>query len=90
MTRQIELTPTAEEDLRRLGSVAARRVIAKLQSLEENADTLRHRALTGTWKGVFKLRVGDYRVLYTREAPKRRIVVHFVRHRREIYKMGGP
>ena len=30
---------------------------------------------------------GDYRVLYTRDAAVQRIVVHFVRHRREIYRM---
>ena len=87
MTCQVELTPTAEDDLRRLDSAVARLMIAKLQWLAENVDTIRHETLTGTWKGVFKIRVGDYRVLYTREAPKRRIVVHFVRHRREVYKM---
>jgi mRNA interferase RelE/StbE len=88
VTGQVELTPTAEDDLRRLDSAVARRMIAKLQWLAENVDTIRHETLTGTWKGVFKLRVGDYRVLYTREATKRRIVVHFVRHRREVYNMG--
>ena len=88
MTGQVELTPTAEDDLRRLDSAVARRMIAKLQWLAENVDTIRHETLTGTWKGVFKLRVGDYRVLYTREATKRRIVVQFVRHRREVYNMG--
>ena len=83
------MTPTAEDDLRRLDSGVARRMIAKLQWLAENVDTIRHETLTGPWKGVCKLRVGDYRVLYTREALKRRMVVHFVRHRREVYKMRG-
>ncbi|MDE0218432.1 MAG: type II toxin-antitoxin system RelE/ParE family toxin [Spirochaetaceae bacterium] len=89
MTCRVELTPTAEEDLRRLDSAVARRVIAKLQWLAENVDTIRHETLAGPWKGVLKLRMGDYRMLYTREAPKGRIVVHFIRHRREIYKARG-
>ena len=89
MTCQVELTPTAEDDLRRLDSVVARRIIAKLLWLAENVETVRHQALSGAWKGVFKLRVGDYRALYTREAPNGRIIVHFVRHRRETYKIRG-
>jgi mRNA-degrading endonuclease RelE of RelBE toxin-antitoxin system len=32
------------------------------------------------------LRVGDYRILYTFNRKKQQIIVHFVRHRREIYK----
>ena len=35
----------------------------------------------------FKLRVGDYRILYTYDREKPEIVVHFVRHRREVYKV---
>ena len=43
--------------------VIARRVISKLQWLAENTETAKHEALAAAWQGVFKLRVGDYRVL---------------------------
>ena len=89
MTCRVELTPTAESDLRRLDSVVARRIVAKMKWLAENVDTTRLETLTGNWRDVFKLRVGDYRVLYTRKAAEHRLVVHFVRHRREVYKMSG-
>jgi mRNA interferase RelE/StbE len=42
--------------------------------------------LTGEWQGVLKLRVGDYRVLYTFDKAEPKIIVHFVKHRREVYK----
>ena len=42
--------------------------------------------LKGQWRGMFKLRIGDYRVFYTRTDSKRQILVHIVRHRREVYK----
>ncbi len=79
MTYEVALTPTAEADLRRLNSAVARRVIDKVQWLADNLETIRLEPLTGSWRGVFKLRVGDYRVgdyrvLYTREAGERRIV----------------
>lgn len=84
---QVALTPTATADLHRLDPAVARRVVTKLHRLAENIETVRLETLAGPWQGVFKLRVGDYRVLYTREKTKRRVVVHFIRHRREVYKM---
>ncbi|MCY4601091.1 MAG: type II toxin-antitoxin system RelE/ParE family toxin [Acidobacteria bacterium] len=86
MTCDVELTPTAEDDLDGLDAAVADRVIEKLRWLAENADTVRIEALSGRWRGVCKLRVGDYRVIYTRDLAARRIVVHFVRHRSGVYK----
>ena len=80
-------TPNAEADLGRLGTKDAERVLKKLRWLAENFDAISPEALTGRWQGVFKLRVGDYRVLYTYDRAKPEIVVHFVRHRREVYKV---
>jgi len=53
----------------------------------EKFESARPEALTGQWQGVFKLRVGDYRVLYACKRAKQKIVVHFIRHRREVYKI---
>ena len=86
MTGDVELTPTAEDDLNRLDTTVADRVIAKLRWLAENVDTVRVETLSGQWRGACKLRVGDYRVIYTRDLAARRIVVHFVRHRSDVYK----
>ncbi len=60
MTYDVALTPTAEADLHRLDSAVAHRVIDKVQWLADNIETSRLEALTGSWPGVFKLRVGDY------------------------------
>ena len=88
MTFSVALTAAAEEDLRRLDPPVADRVIEKLRWLAENADTVRVEKLSGRWRGVCKLRVGDYRVIYTRDSATQRIVVHFIRHRSAVYKTG--
>ncbi|MBM4081682.1 MAG: type II toxin-antitoxin system mRNA interferase toxin, RelE/StbE family, partial [Planctomycetes bacterium] len=41
--------------------------------------------LTGPWKGKYKLRVGDWRAVYTADKSERLISVHRVGHRSEIY-----
>ena len=43
-----------------------------------------HQRLQG--RSEFKLRVGDYRVLYEFDAQAGRIYLHYVGHRRDIYK----
>lgn len=43
-----------------------------------------HHRLTG--RPECRLRVGDYRVLYEYSAAEGRLYLHFVGHRREIYK----
>jgi mRNA interferase RelE/StbE len=83
----VDFTPDGEADLARLDTAIAQRVLKKLRWLAENLDAVRPEALTGEWQGVFKLRVGNYRVLYTQDKMKQRIIVHFVRNRREVYRI---
>ncbi len=78
---QVEFTEAAQNDLARLD-----KPIKKLRWLAENFEVVTPEALTGQWQGVFKLRVGDYRVLYTSDLEKQKVIVRFVRHRREVYK----
>lgn len=83
----VDFTPDAEGDLARLDTPAAERVLKKLRWLAENLDAVKPEALRGEWQGVCELRVGDYRVLYTLDKTKQKIIVHFVRHRRDVYRI---
>jgi mRNA interferase RelE/StbE len=84
---QVEFTEGAAADLARLDKPIAQRVLRRLRWLAENFEAITPEVLTGQWQGVFKLRVGDYRVLYTCDRTQQKIIVHFVRHRREVYKL---
>jgi mRNA interferase RelE/StbE len=83
---QVTFTPDGEADLARLGKPLSQRVLEKLRWLAEHFEVLTPEPLTGRWQGVFKLRVGDYRVLYTFDKAETKIVVHFVKHRRDVYR----
>lgn len=84
---EVNFTPEAEDDLVRLSKPIAQQVIKKVRWLAENFELVTPEALTGQWQGFFKLRVGDYRVLYTSNQSEQSIIVHLVKHRREVYKM---
>ena len=83
---QIEFTETAETDIRRLDKAVAQRVLKRLRWLAENFDFITPEVLRGPWEGVWKFRLGDYRILYTCDKTERKLIVHFVRHRREVYQ----
>ena len=82
----LELMPEARDDLAGLNEPVARRILSKLRWLAENLNVVTPEPLTGQWKGVFKLRIGDYRALYTVDRTGQRITVHLIKHRREVYK----
>ena len=82
----VELSDEANDDMARLDSTAAQLVINRLTWLAENAELVNHRALTGRWDGFYRLRAGDYRALYTIDRENRRVVVHLVAHRSEVYR----
>ncbi len=86
MTFQIEFLPEALEDLKRLDRPMARRIFKKICWLSENFESLQPEGLSGPLAGLFKLRVGDYRVLYEVHHEAKLLTIHLVGHRREVYK----
>ena len=82
---EVAFTPQAEEDLGRLDKPIAQRVLGRIRRLAENFEALTHQPLTGRWRGVYKLRIGDYRALYTHGEGQ--IVIRAIGHRREVYKL---
>ena len=87
MTYRVEFTDTAEDDLSRLDRTVAQQVLDKLRWLADNAESVRHKALTAQLKGAFVLRMGNYRAIYSCDRTDRRVIVHFVRHRSEVYRL---
>lgn len=61
-----------------------RAVQQKLDEMGNRLGAYPHHRLTGRTEA--RLRVGDYRVIYEYDLPTGRIFLHFVGHRREIYK----
>jgi mRNA interferase RelE/StbE len=83
---EIKFQPRALQDLERLDRAVVTRVLAKIHWLAENFDSIKPEALTGEFSGLFKLRVGDYRVVYEAHREKNVLEIHFAGHRREVYQ----
>jgi mRNA interferase RelE/StbE len=81
--RRIEYKDSVRREQRRIDRVVARRIIAKVEQ-ELTSDDLVPEPLHGPYSGLYKLRVGDYRVIYTFAADAI-LVVHII-HRSDAYR----
>lgn len=82
-TFELMFTPTFTRDLRRLSGLARRRTLRRLEQLEVNPYT-NCTKLADIDVGVFRVRIGNWPVRYDVEG--KQVILHRVRHRREIYR----
>ena len=83
---RVHLLDAASKDLARLDKPVARRIVERVHWLAENLEDITLEALTGELDGLFKLRIGDYRVVYELIHDEQLIMIHAIGHRREIYR----
>ena len=81
----IFLERSAEKDLRRLSRDAHDQVIAAIQQLAKNPRPPGCRKLA-VGEADWRIRVGDFRVVYEIEDAAQVVRINRVRHRREVYR----
>ena len=87
MAWTIEVSEKAFRALRKMDKQMARRIRDELSEIAKLEDPRsRGKALTGNLAGVWRYRVGDYRILCDIEDGRLVVVVVDVAHRREVYK----
>jgi mRNA interferase RelE/StbE len=87
MAYSVKFTPQAVEDLARLDKTIAQNIANKIDWLSKNIESTIPASLTGKFKGKCKLRVGDWRIVYSFEHTSQVITIYAVRHRSEVYKI---
>ena len=83
---RIRILDAATRELARLDKPVGRRVVERVRWLAAKLDDLNPEPLTSDLAGFYKLRVGDYRVLYEILYDEQTIVIHKIGHRREVYR----
>ncbi|MFO0416635.1 MAG: type II toxin-antitoxin system RelE family toxin [Pseudomonadota bacterium] len=81
---KVTFKASVAKDLKRLDRLAAHRVLRAVESLRENPFPNSSKKLIGS-EHTFRIRVGDYRVIYIVNKQGREIEIQRVRHRRDVY-----
>ncbi len=89
MNWTVEVFPEAEKSYNRLSRNLRERISHVLRELEASDNPLSHRQvipLVGKLKGFYRMRVGDYRVIFEILAPTKVIAVHSIVPRGRAYR----
>jgi mRNA interferase RelE/StbE len=82
---EVYLERSAEKDLRRLAAEDFHRVISRIKDLKKNPRPPRCHKIAGS-KRDWRIRVGNYRILYEIDVKTKVVKVMRVKHRREVYR----
>lgn len=86
MAWSLDFDSEAAKDLAKMDGSGKRRIIYKLDWLLENFDNLLPQPLSAELRDFYKLRVGDWRVVYKINWSKKLITVCYVDWRDKVYK----
>jgi len=82
---EVYLERAAERDLKRFSADIFQRIIRQIKTLSENPRPAGCRKIIGS-KNDWRIRIGDYRVIYEIDDGGKAVRVMRVRHRREVYR----
>jgi mRNA interferase RelE/StbE len=81
----ISFARSARKELERLPASVAERILAKVEALAGNPRPVGVIKLHGK-KNLWRMRVGDYRVVYSIDDFPKAVDVVVIRHRRDVYR----
>ncbi len=84
-TYQVVLSKTAEKDLTKLPVQIIAKIILILESFENNPRPTGCKKLKG-FKNLWRVRIGNYRIIYSIEDVILLVDVREIGHRKEIYE----
>lgn len=85
MTYEIELAAGVDKQLRRVQKGTRLRLIGAIELLALDPRPPGAKMLRGGERGLWRVRVGDYRIVYTIEDGRLIVLVLRIGHRREVY-----
>ena len=82
---KVEWKEAAEDNLDELPSEIALKVHNRVENHLTQLPKQLGKALVGQYKGLYRYRYGDYRILYEIDADNRLIIINKIGRRKEIY-----
>ena len=84
MTYRVDLRARARKEFLDLPPETARKVLEAFESLRTDPRHRQSIKLSGGQS--YRLRIGDYRLLYEIDDPEKKVTVYRIKHRREVYR----
>lgn len=82
---RVKFKSSAEKDFSRLPKKVVTRVLSQIENLKTVPYPRQVVKLAGADE-LYRIRVGDYRIIYGVDTESKQIMIHYIRHRREVYR----
>ncbi|MGO8944488.1 MAG: type II toxin-antitoxin system RelE family toxin [Syntrophobacteraceae bacterium] len=79
------LSNSVRQDVRGIERIQLGRIMAEIRSLSKTPFPPGCKKLKGS-RASYRLRVGDYRILYEVDTETRTVIVYRIRHRKDVYQ----
>ncbi len=81
---KVILSPRAEKQLKKISKIDQIAVAQKIRSIRDSATASGEEKLKG-FKDIFRVRIGDYRLVYKKTRQK--IYIVLICHRKDVYQL---
>ncbi|PIV11351.1 type II toxin-antitoxin system mRNA interferase toxin, RelE/StbE family [Candidatus Roizmanbacteria bacterium CG_4_10_14_0_8_um_filter_36_36] len=81
---KIIISSRAEKELRKISKIDQIAIIRKIRSIKDSSTILNEEKLSG-YKNIFRVRIGQYRVVYRKSINE--IYIILIGHRKDIYHL---
>lgn len=86
MPYEVRFTPAVDRQIGKLPRAIRPKIIARAEALADNPRPHGVKRLTNAKQGTYRIREGDYRIVYDIEDAILLVLVVRVAHRREVYR----
>ena len=83
---QVHILDEAARELEQLDKSIYNRIVQKIRWLAANFEQIKIEKLRGDLAEFYKLRVGDYRIIYEIIHSEKIIIIHAIGHHNKIYR----
>ena len=85
MSYQVEILPKALKELEKIPDPFYRKILRIIEDLKNEPRPLHTMKLIGH-EHSWRIRIGDYRILYEIHDNVKSVIIFRIRHRREVYR----
>jgi mRNA interferase RelE/StbE len=85
MSYQVEITPAAQRNIKKLPKNIQQQIIEKLENLSLEPRPMGVVKLAAE-EDLYRLRMGNYRIIYRIQDPVLSIVITKIGHRKDVYR----
>jgi len=86
MAYVVEFSPAARRQLRKLDPPTLKRILRRVEKLEKQPRPKSAKKLQGATDPLYRVREGDYRIVYLIEDDRLIVLVIRIGHRSEVYR----